>query len=190
MGSARLVGGSGPLKTDRLFSFGMLLIRTKSNQLRYGWAKAFPLVATVRAPHPFLRGHPATPPRLSSLRDSLPVCHAAHRLLAPADNSWVAALRLTLHSSPALVPRSGTSVALPAAFSSPMAFPLARSWPTTAITVLVISCRIVAPLLALVLTIFDVTTAQLRSRLPRLWYDGTQEHAMSMIRFQGVGVVG
>jgi hypothetical protein len=75
MGSARLVAGSGSLKTDRLFGFGMLLIRTKSNQLRYYSGKAFPLVATSCAPHPFLRGHPATPPRLSSLRDSPPVCH-------------------------------------------------------------------------------------------------------------------
>jgi hypothetical protein len=167
------------------------------------WVKAFPLVATACAPHPFLRGHPATPPRPSSLRDSPPAramrpassfspswfrlrlrgCgtlgfalafhhshswRAFHRLLAPADNPWVAALRLTLHSSPSLIPRSGLSVALPATFSSPMACPLARSWPTTAITVLVISCRTVAPLLALVLTIFDVTTAQLRSRLPSL----------------------
>ena len=66
---------------------------------------------------------------------------AAHRLLAPADNPWVAALRLTLHSSPALVPRSGTSVALPAAFSSPMACPLVRSWLSTAITVLAFFAR-------------------------------------------------
>jgi hypothetical protein len=95
-------------------------------------------------------------------------------------------------SSPALHSCLAPGLALRFRLRSPlpMACPLDRSWPTTAITVIAFSCRIVAPLLALVLTILDVTTAQLRSRLARLWYDGTQEHAMSMIRFQGVGVVG